>query len=202
MDFWADLWGFLTAAGTIGMAVATYVIIRHGRRQHLDRFRPICVLVPFSGVDPLNKRGELIERVDPFPDNPSFGTLAVKCTLRNLGTGPALELMIKFKFLDMNGWTTERWELGPLAAGESRGGENAPLLVPVRIHEQEPLNRTDFSDVTGKLWEIWLEYQDVFGSRFYSVHHKRPLRMEHLQPVPGRAAGPGQPTIYAPRSHG
>jgi hypothetical protein len=137
MDFWADLWGFLTAIGTIGMTVATYAIIRQGKhqredvqQQHRDRFKPICVLMPYNGVDPLNKRDQLIEKIDPSPDNPPFGTLAIKCVLRNVGTGPALRLRIKFKFLDMNGWTTEPWELSPLGAGDSRGGENSRFSSP------------------------------------------------------------------------
>jgi len=146
MDFWADLWSimhhwsdiwtFAPAAGTISMAATTYVIIRQGKhqredvqRQHQDRFKPICVLMPYNGVDPLNKRGQLIETIDQSPDNPGFGTLAIKCVLRNVGTGPALKLRIKFRFPDMVGWPNEPWELSPLGAGESRGGENAPLLV-------------------------------------------------------------------------
>ena len=215
MDFWAGLssflarweplWICLTAFGTIAMAVTTFVVIRQAMRQqyateqqHRDRFQPICVLVPFSGVDPLNRRGELIEKIDPSPENPSFGTLAIKCVLRNLGRGPALELRIKLRFLDMDGWTTEPWELAPLGAGEARGTENSPLLVPVRIHEKEPLNPTDFSQVAGKLWEIWLEYQDVFGGRFCSVHHKRPVRMEEgLKPLSGSAEEAGQHFKYA-----
>jgi hypothetical protein len=74
MDSWANLWSFLTAFGTIAMAVTTCVIIRQGNRQHRDRFKPTCVLMPYNGVDPLNNRGQLIEKIDPS-DNPSFGTL-------------------------------------------------------------------------------------------------------------------------------
>jgi len=73
----------------------------------------------------------------------------------------------------MNGWATEPWELSPLGAGEIRGGESAPLLVPIRL--QDDFNATDFSQVTGKPWEIWLEYQDVFGRRFQSIHSKAPV---------------------------
>lgn len=176
MHHWSDVWSFLTAIGTVGMTVATYAIIRQGkhqredaRQQHRDRFKPICILMPYNGVDPWNKRCQLIEKIDPSLDNPSFGTLAIKCVLRNVGTGPALKLRIKFRFPDMKGWTTEPWELSPLGAGESRGGENTPLLVPVRIDDQFTgfsFASMDFYTVTGKLWEIWLEYEDVFGRRF------------------------------------
>jgi hypothetical protein len=209
MYHWSDVWSFLTAIGTVGMTVATYAIIRQGkhqredaRQQHRDRFKPICILMPYNGVDPWNKRCQLIEKIDPSPDNPSFGTLAIKCVLRNVGTGPALKLRIKFRFPDMKGWTTEPWELSPLGAGESRGGENTPLLVPVRIDDQFTgfsFASMDFYTVTGKLWEIWLEYEDVFGRRFCAVHHKKPVQAENQKPIPGSADRRGlSPMYYSP----
>lgn len=182
MGVWADLWSFATAAGTLALAGATYAIIRQGKqqqrdaeRQHRDRLKPVCALVPAGGVDPLNRRGELLQGIPPAPDNPSFGTLVILCALQNVGTGPALNLRIKLQFPDMNGWTTEPWELLPLGAGEIRGGEGAPLLVPIRIHEG--FNETDFAQVTEKSWEIRLEYQDVFGQRFQSSHSKSSVDM-------------------------
>jgi hypothetical protein len=199
MTFWADLWSFLTAVGTVAMAGATYCIIRQGRRQrqdtqlqHQDRFKPICVLTPYEGVDPWNRRDRLIEKFDPSSDNPSFGTLGVKCALQNVGGGPALKLRIKFMFLDMDGWSTEPWELSPLGAGESRGGKDALLLVPIRIDDH--FNAADFSLVVGKPWEIWLDYEDIFGRRFRAVHHKRPLQLEKQTPIPGSITG----MMYAP----
>ncbi|MGB6326954.1 MAG: hypothetical protein WBG11_14585 [Methylocella sp.] len=144
----------------------------------------------------------MIEKIDPSPDNPSFGALAIKCVLRNVGTGPALKLRIKFRFPDMNGWTTEPWELSPLGAGESRGCENTPLPVPVRIDDQFTgfsFASMDFYTVTGKLWEIWLEYEDVFGRRFCAVHHKKPVQAENQKPIPGSADRLGlSPMYYSP----
>lgn len=203
MDFWADVWSFLTAVGTIGMAVATYVIIRQGRhqhevaeRQHWDRFRPICILMPYDGVDPLHKRGQLLENIGPSSDNPGFGTLKVNCALRNVGAGPALEVRIKFRFPNRSGWTTEPWEVSPLSAGENRGGTDSPLLIPIRI--QDDFNTSDLAAAAGEVWEIWLEYEDVFGQRFCSAHHKSPVRIEErLRPVPEPVAGSGERFMYS-----
>jgi len=51
-DFW-------TAIGTLGMAVATFVVVLQGRRhrkddalRHQDSHKPICLLTPYDGVDP------------------------------------------------------------------------------------------------------------------------------------------------------
>ena len=92
------------------MAVVTYAIIRQGKRKrddterpHRDRLKPICVLVPHGGVDPWNRRDQLVDKIDPTPDNASLGTLAIRCALRNVGTGPALNLRISFRFLGYEG---------------------------------------------------------------------------------------------------
>jgi hypothetical protein len=180
MSFWGDFWNALTGIGTFALAVATFCVIRQGQqqrrdgeRQHRDRFKPVCLLAPYGGVDVWNRRGALLEAMPPAPDNPSCGTVAIRCALRNVGVGPALRLRLKFRFLDMNGWTSEPWELSPLGAGEACGSEAAPLLVPFPIHEG--FNQTDFATLTGKLWEIWLEYEDGFGRQFQSIHRKAPF---------------------------
>jgi hypothetical protein len=46
-------------------------------------------------------------------------------------------------------------------------------VIPLRL--QGAFNETDFSAMSNNLWEIWLEYQDVFGRKFESVHSKAPL---------------------------
>ena len=183
MSSWADLWNALTGIGTLALACATFCIIRQGQRQreeterrHRDRFKPICLLAPYSGVDAWNRRAILIEATAPAPDNPSCGTVAIRCVLRNVGLGPALKLRLKFRFLDMDGWTSEPWELSPLGASEAYGSEAVPLHVPFPIHES--FNQTDFSMFTGKPWEIWLEYEDVFGRQFQSVHRKTPFNSD------------------------
>jgi hypothetical protein len=184
---WADAWVMLTAVGTIALAIATFRVIQQGQqlrkdaeqqredteRQHRDRFKPVCLLAPYGGVDAWNRRGALLEAMPPDPENPSCGTVAIRCVLRNAGAGPALKLRLKFRFLDMNGWTSDPWELSPLGAGETCGSEAAPLLVPFPIHER--FNQTDFAILTGKPWEIWLEYEDIFGRKFQSIHRKAPF---------------------------
>ena len=183
MSSWADLWNALTGIGTLALAVATFCVIVQGQRQrrdaerqHCDRFKPICLLAPYGGVDAWNRRGAMLEAMPPTPDNPSCGTVAIRCVLRNVGVGPALNLRLKFRFLDMNGWSSEPWELSPLGAGEACGSEAAPLLVPFPIHER--FNQTDFATLTGRPWEIWLEYEDVFGRQFQSIHRKAPFNSD------------------------
>jgi hypothetical protein len=175
------VWEALTALGTLALAIATFVVVLQGRRlrrddhqRHQDQFRPICILTPFDGVDPRHRRDELLTILEPSV--PGFGTIQIKCMLRNIGLGPAVNVAIKFRFQDIAGYATDPWELSPLAAGESRGGKDNPLNVPVQFRTQ--FNSADFDQVPGKAWELILVYDDVFGSSFYSVHRKRPLQLD------------------------
>ena len=112
----------------------------------------------------------MIRAVPPSADTPSFGIVEIHCVLRNIGVGSALSVRLWFRFVDMQGWSTEPWELAPLAAGVSYGEITKPLLVPFQI--QDRFNATDFAQLEGKPWEIWLEYQDIFGSSFQMVHSR------------------------------
>ncbi len=155
----------------------------HPQKHESDQSRPKCMLVPPSRFASLDDREKLVEKIDPVPDDPRtpnyHGTYAIRCELRNLGTGAALNLRITFRFPD--GQATEPFELPPLAAQEIRGGENNPILISIPLDVPEyrikhSLNRTDFEKITRMAWEIWLEYEDIHGKKFCTVHHKSPLK--------------------------
>lgn len=106
-----DVWDALTALGTIAMAIATFIVVLQGRRlrrddhqRHQDEFRPICVLTPFDSVDPRHRRDELLTILEPSVLG--FGTIQIKCMLRNIGLGPATNVTIRCRFQDMAGYTT------------------------------------------------------------------------------------------------
>jgi hypothetical protein len=177
MDCWADVWAALTGVGTLALAIATFFVIRQSQgqrkdaeRQHRDQFKPVCLLAPHEGLESWNWRSALLDTADPPPENPAYGTVMLRCVLRNVGVGPAMKLRLSFRFLDMDGWTSEPWELSPLGAGETVGGQSLPIKVPFRIQDQ--FNATDFATLTGKPWEILLDYEDVFGRQFHTVHRK------------------------------
>ena len=127
-----DVWDALTALGTVAMAIATFIVVLQGWRlrrddhlRHQDEFRPICVLTPFDGVDPRHRRDELLTILEPSA--PGFGTIEIKCMLRNIGSGPAINVAIKFRFQDMAGDTTHPPGTSPLPPAGGRGGTIKPL---------------------------------------------------------------------------
>lgn len=178
-------WDAWTAIGTMLMAVATFVVVLQGRRhredddrQYRDGYRPLCALTPYDGVDPRHRRDTLLTISDQQDPNQGFGIIEIRCALRNIGLGPALNVRIMFRFLDMEGYLTSPWELSPLRPEEHRGSESEAIRIPVQFGKH--FNQTDFSQVVGKQWEIILTYEDIFGGQFYSVHRKRPLQLEKL----------------------
>ncbi len=197
---WTNIWNSLTALGTISMAGVTCVIIWQGWRQHKEHFRPTCMLMPPSGVDPLfDGRRDLIKH-GGFPEGCDFyGIMLVQYVLRNIGSGPALNLRIWFEFpQDRQGIKTDPWELAPLGAGDTRGGKDNPLYIPVHLNDPpipnwptnyalpkqpKPLAKLDFENegnfkiAIGQLQKIWLKYEDSFGRVFCAVHD-----MNRLQP--------------------
>jgi hypothetical protein len=153
-------------------------------KQVLANAKPICILMPYDGVDPWYKRDTLLTIFDHPSPHQRFGIVQLQCSIRNVGPGSALNVAIMFRFLDMSGYTTSPWELSPFYAGECRGGETSPLQVPIQIIDQ--FNDADFSQIAGKAWQILLTYEDVFGNPFYSVHHKSPIQVDRYfssQPI-------------------
>ena len=196
MSHWSDPWNALTAIGTTALAIATFLVIWQGHRQskqterqHQDRFKPICLLAPHNSVDWWDKRGKLIELVPPPPGGQLFSTVIVRCMMRNVGVGPALNLLAKLHF-PKEKWTSEPWELSPLGAGQSYGSAGEPplaipILFPAGLHNVDSTMLENYS------WEIWLEYEDVFGRKFRSIHSKARFDTDPST-FTSTKAGPGQ----------
>lgn len=183
------------------MAVATFVVVLQGwwnrrddERRHRNGLRPVCILTPFDGVDPRPYRNELLA-VDVDSSRPGFGIVEVRCALRNIGHGPALNVRIAFRLHGLGGYETEGCELGPLCAGETRGSATAPLRIALALHP--PLQDQDFAQIPSGPWEIVLTYDDIFEESFYSMHPKHPYQMNRLYREPGaeKFTAPMQPWV-------
>lgn len=157
-----------TAIGTVAMATTTAYVIWQNKRYHRDEYKPVCVLMPYSGVDPLLRATLLNSAL--LQDGEA--QLRLNCILKNIGVSPALDVRLRIRLLDMQGFTTKYHELSPLASGERLGGERDPILVAIQL--DDTFSTTDFASVEDKPWEVWLEYKDVFGAVFHTRHAKFP----------------------------
>lgn len=154
-----------TAAGTVAMAVATFVLILQNKRQHRHAFRPICVLVSDAGLDASARRNVLQHHEEPNDPTKYF---KIGCELKNIGVGPAVALKLIIRFLS-NPVAQPQVELSPLGANQSIA---APLRVPAFFNER--FNQADYQFTPDLGWELWLVYEDVFGNLFHTRHSKSP----------------------------
>ena len=145
------------------------------RQRHEDEFMPVCMLVPHGGGDPWYRRRDLVAFCESDPPDTRYAKFKLKCFLRNIGRGPALDINIALRLMDKAGRITEPWELSPLASGESRGMENEPLSVPIYFNDEFAYNDARDS-IKVNSWQIILRYRNVFGTQFYSVHHSATIQ--------------------------
>lgn len=180
----------LLATFTAAMAWMTYRTIIESRKQHKDAYRPILVLASTAGVDPV-RREAFLTVAPPRPEDagPSF---LVGGVLKNVGSGPALNASFCVRLQGIEGYGIAR-EIAPVQAGGMHGGKpESPLRIPVSFHRG--FNDTDFQVAPGGEWKIILEYKDIFGQTFHTIHTKDPR-------VPWTEIGRGPaPTGESPKS--
>jgi hypothetical protein len=160
---WATAWDAFTGIGTMAMAGATYWVIRQNKQHHQDSFKPVCVLVPDEGLDALARRG--IVQHHEEPNNPTKNFL-VRCSVKNIGGGPAVKLRIVMR-LPGNPAAKPEVELNPLGSNQC---DLSPIRIPAIFHER--FNASDYQFAPGEVWELWLVYEDVFGHIFHTRHSK------------------------------
>lgn len=158
------------------------------KRHHEDSFRPLLVL---SQTDPM----ATIERertVQAFPIDSNHGAVVIKCNIRNIGTGPALNVRMHAWSDGRTGFGPTR-ELAPIAAGGEYGDSKEQLDIPVYYHLA--FNSADLTNIPNGLWMLVLEYDDIFGNSFQTIHSKNRLqpwaRAERIH-VPGTTLAEGQ----------
>lgn len=140
--------------------------------HHQDSLRPLVVLTPHDGVDPLDRSSLL--QFDPTERTAGARLVLVCCALHNVGVGPALNLRLHLRAMGIADYGSTR-ELAPLRIGESRGDMEHPLRFQMWLSKE--FNNTDFNFAGGTVWELVIEYEDVFGNPFYTTHSKNPQRL-------------------------
>ena len=155
---------------TAAMAGMTYWTIRETRKNHKDEYRPILLLAPEGAADPVRRQDMLTAEPGPPNHDRFFGVHGI---LSNIGKGPALNVEITLRFQGIEGYGVSS-EISPLGAGERLDFSKEPMRLLVSFRND--FNDADFHYGPGSVWEILIEYQDVFGQYFHTVHSKDPQR--------------------------
>lgn len=144
---------------------------QQSEQHHQDSLRPVLVLAPRAGIDQLD-RSNLLWSV-PVKLQETIRTFETPCVLRNIGTGPALNARLTLRFMGIDGYGIAR-DVAPLRAGGETDGSERHLKVQFRLCDG--FNDADFQLACGMGWELLLEYEDVFGNHFHTIHCKNPQR--------------------------
>ncbi|WP_139351692.1 hypothetical protein [Rhodanobacter sp. C06] len=183
---WEGITAISTAAAAIFTAVMAYLTrkaIKEGQGQrkdtndhfaatraqdkqhHEDSFRPLLVLAQTDIADTVNRDGTI--RV--LANDSKSGLVVIKCVIRNIGMGPALNVRLHLRSDGRTGFGPTR-ELAPIAGGGEYGDSKERLEILAYYHDG--FNNTDLANAGRGLWILVLEYEDIFGNSFHTLHCK------------------------------
>jgi hypothetical protein len=179
----------LNTIGTLAAAVATAVMARltyqtvkeskdqrieatrrfedvqkRDQQHHQDQFRPL-LMVAFGDGAPAD-RLNIVTTSSPTDTSPA---VYVRCSVQNIGVGPALNVRLSVRKDGITGFGPTR-ELAPIAAKGILTGSDGRFRLPVIYHDG--LRDADLPGLPGSLWVLVLEYEDVFGKQFHTLHRK------------------------------
>lgn len=196
----ADDWiNSVVAIATVVMAGATYYLARVTRRlakdtvdatkqadrHHQENRRPFCVItfsnasqqLPFgSEFDPESRRQRTSAGVTD--EQPATPDILIQGELQNKGSGPAKDVFVYLnKRLGESEDGAFRLTRPVLASGLVATGEKA--VINVHITERDIMHAWNgekwhptqvFYAIAGEAYEVVLEYKDVFGNSFRTIH--------------------------------
>lgn len=171
------------AIATAWMAGMTKRSLQQAEKHHQDSYRPILVIAPPDDAIPIDR--SMLLKLAPISPGATDRTYIFGGLLTNIGVGPALNVRLGLRIMGIAGYGISR-ELTPVPAHESRGESDCSVRVSFR--PQDGFNDADAQLSTGSSWEIVLEYDDVFGNRFHTIHSKNPQQ-------PWTVCGMGSPLL-------
>lgn len=182
----------LMAAGTVYLAFYTRNLaretvagIKQAERHHQEDLRPVCV-IEFAGASGANPFGadfdpqtrSLAVLMSGVEQQVAYDRLYVRGDLRNKGHGPATDILI---YLNMRRGPGEEHAYRltrPVVVSALIGAEES-IKIDALIQEQDIMKTWNgsawvpvqvFHAIAGDTYEVVLEYRDVFGNFFRTVH--------------------------------
>lgn len=152
------------------------------KRHHEDAFRPLLVLAQTDPTDAVNRE----DTVKTFTVDSEHGSVVIRCLIRNIGTGPALDVRLHLRSDGRTGFGPSR-EFTPVAAGGEYG--DSKDQIDILAYYEKGFNSTDLVNAGKGLWILVLEYKDIFGNSFHTLHCK-----DRLQPWARAGRGPAPDT--------
>jgi hypothetical protein len=180
------------AGGTLYLAKVTQNLVKdttkatqQADRHHQENLRPFCVIAfsaateqqPFGGAfDPESRR--LASLMSGASQITQAAALQVRGTLQNKGKGLAKDVVLYLNMRRGEGEDGAYRLTRPVVVSALVGAEET-ITVDTAITERYIMQSFDgsawkpiqiFSAIAGDAYEIVLEYKDVFGNTFRTVH--------------------------------
>jgi hypothetical protein len=181
----------LMAGATLYQAIVTRRLacetaegLKQADRHHQENLRPFCMIdfskadqvSPFgSAFEPRNLSGPLLAKPDPTVPT---ATIIINGKLHNKGQGTAKEVFVYLNTRLGEGDDGTLRLTRPVFVSGLIGAEET-IAIDVPITDRDVINTWDgtawhavqsFHAVAGQTYEIVLEYKDVFGNIFRTVH--------------------------------
>ena len=177
-----DVASFFLALGTVVLAFATRRVAQETKQlgketqnmarqedeHHKQSFTPICVVVPNPNAQRVTQREGIVSDHGTLETRGSEGShtilhCQVACTVKNIGVGPALNVLMMLRVTDLGNAEGVR-EMGFIGIGGSEGESHTPFLVDIDVGKLADLrDGVSRGNSVANHWEIDLKYQDVFG---------------------------------------
>jgi hypothetical protein len=165
---------------THNLAKSTTHAIQQAERHHQESLRPLCV-IEFFGAEKGHPFGEEFDPRAPFgPDGsePPKAFISVRGELRNKGRGMAKDIVVYLNARLGEGEEGAYWLTRPVVvSGLIGAGET--ITIDVAITERDIMSVWNgvkwkpvqvFNAIAADAYEIVLQYKDVFGNFFRTVH--------------------------------
>jgi len=136
------------------------------KQHHEDGFRPVLLLATGQSR-PSDRNSALYTNPSASPP-----VVIVSRAVSNIGKGPALGIHMFIRKDEKTGFGPSI-EITSIEAGGFAHGLSDRFVLPV---VGDVLNSADLSTLKDGPWLIVLEYEDIFGNRFHSLHYKNPLK--------------------------
>lgn len=169
----------VAAIATAWMACMTRRSLQQAEKHHQNSFRPICILENHCGPDDPYRR-DCYLTVKCSDENNLL--ISVQLKLKNVGSGSALRVRMILLFPNNDPESGYFVELAPLPVNGEYGDQQTPIQF--RLSKQNytdrkfdfrlPDSETEVRPIDSP-WEIVLEYEDVFGNKFHTVHTRDAL---------------------------
>lgn len=179
------------AAGTFYLACATHKLAKdtaegakQTERHHQENLRPFCVIVfdnpteqhPFgSGFSPQSQRPERHTATSYFPESDA---IRVRGEVQNKGKGPATDILLYLNMRRGEGEAGACRLTRPVVVSGLIGAEDT-FAINIAVTDRDIMHIWNgkemeptqvFSAIPNDTYEIVLEYKDVFGNTFRTVH--------------------------------